>query len=669
MLLLGTMIYYLWSRVIKSRGCIDSVKRLLYKVHIKLLATEDLDGNASNLQVFSYTTIKAATNNFSSEKKLGEGGYGPVYKTESRGERSELTGGGGSERQRAEEREPSTGGGGSERQRAEERDPSLPAVIGVAEKLNRASVFSLKRRRFGFAPYRTRPDPYLTRTKTVPEIFFLAENGYAGGTHVALPRQYPYPRGTRYGYGGVFAVPVLPSKYSESPACGYIKISDAVNLPAEAQTWIKAGYWLSGSEFPISDINSALFTHLICAFAGVNSSSHELSVSSTDDQYFSTFTNIVRQKNPSVNTLLSIAGGSANYTILSSMVSKASYRKSFIDSSIKIARLYGFQGLDFSWVSEKTSSDITNMGVLFQEWRAAVNSEAQQNSSQKELILTASVQYSPDLDNTSLPVESIQSNLNWVHVMAYDYYSPERSKNTAAHAALYDPSSQSNTDYGIGVWIARGLSASKVVLSLPFYGYAWTLKNPNDNAIGAPATGPAISNDGSLTYKDIKGYVQRYGAAILYNATYVVNYCTIGSSWIGFDDVEAVKIKVSYAREKKLLGYAAWHVANDDNWELSLAGPRGLPSPPGEGYRDQKWSDLGSVARFRFRLLSSFKTLLFEEPLPHPNRMASLAMANSILPFSGLLGWDQGSKPSAVPDIRCRDCSCNLLDFGQALCN
>jgi GH18 family chitinase len=342
--------------------------------------------------------------------------------------------------------------------------------------------------------------------------------------------------------------------------------------PAEAQTWIKAGYWLSGSEFPISDINSALFTHLICAFAGVNSSSHELSVSSTDDQYFSTFTNIVRQKNPSVNTLLSIAGGSANYTILSSMVSKASYRKSFIDSSIKIARLYGFQGLDFSWVSEKTSSDITNMGVLFQEWRAAVNSEAQQNSSQKELILTASVQYSPDLDNTSLPVESIQSNLNWVHVMAYDYYSPERSKNTAAHAALYDPSSQSNTDYGIGVWIARGLSASKVVLSLPFYGYAWTLKNPNDNAIGAPATGPAISNDGSLTYKDIKGYVQRYGAAILYNATYVVNYCTIGSSWIGFDDVEAVKIKVSYAREKKLLGYAAWHVANDDNWELSLAG-------------------------------------------------------------------------------------------------
>ena len=50
------------------------------------------------------------------------------------------------------------------------------------------------------------PDPYQTRIG----IFFLAKNGYAGGTHAAVPRQYPYPRATRYGYGGVFAVPVLP---------------------------------------------------------------------------------------------------------------------------------------------------------------------------------------------------------------------------------------------------------------------------------------------------------------------------------------------------------------------------------------------------------------------------------------------------------------------------
>lgn len=43
-------------------------------------AEEDLNGNASELVVFSYLTIKKATNNFSRENKLGEGGFGAVYK-------------------------------------------------------------------------------------------------------------------------------------------------------------------------------------------------------------------------------------------------------------------------------------------------------------------------------------------------------------------------------------------------------------------------------------------------------------------------------------------------------------------------------------------------------------------------------------------------------------
>ncbi|KAA8522901.1 hypothetical protein F0562_009324 [Nyssa sinensis] len=346
-------------------------------------------------------------------------------------------------------------------------------------------------------------------------------------------------------------------------------------LPSElpissAQTWIKAGYWFSGSEFPVSDINSALFTHLICAFSGLNSSTYQLSISSSDNQSFSTFTATLQQKNPSIVTLLSIAGGSANSSDYSSMISQSSYRKSFIDSSIKTARLFGFHGLDFCWVSPSTDSDMANMATLFNEWRASIESESR-NSSKQQLILTMAVQFSPYLDSVSFPVESIKKNLNWVHVMAYDYYMPQWANNTGAQAALYDPASEQNTDYGINSWINSGLSADKLVLGLPFYGYAWTLVNPNDNAIGAPAKGPAITEDGSMSYKDVKSYIQRYRAVSMYNATYVVNYCTIGSTWIGFDDVEVVKIKVAYAKKKSLLGYFAWQVPYDDNWLLSQA--------------------------------------------------------------------------------------------------
>ncbi|KAK6236905.1 hypothetical protein SCA6_012242 [Theobroma cacao] len=345
--------------------------------------------------------------------------------------------------------------------------------------------------------------------------------------------------------------------------------------PTKAQTWIKAGYLLGG-EFPLADINTDLYTHLICAFADLNSSSYQLSISSANERYFSDFTKTVKQKNPSITTLLSVGGGNADF---SSMVSNSSHRKSFIDSSIKVARLFDFQGLDFSWVSVETSSDISNMATLYEGWRAAIDSETR-NLSQSQLILTASVPYSPHIsESLSFPVDSMKENLNWVHVMAYDYHTPLRDRLTGAHAALYDPDSNADTDYGIGEWINSGLPATKMVLSLPFYGYAWTLANPVNNAIGARANGPANrtangpseTKDGDVSYKDIRKYIQEHGANTEYNATYVVNYCTVGATWICFDDVQAVKTKVKYAKEKKLLGYVVWRVPNDDNWVLSQA--------------------------------------------------------------------------------------------------
>lgn len=43
-------------------------------------AIEDFNNNVPNLHVFSLASIEEATDQFSIENKLGEGGYGPVYK-------------------------------------------------------------------------------------------------------------------------------------------------------------------------------------------------------------------------------------------------------------------------------------------------------------------------------------------------------------------------------------------------------------------------------------------------------------------------------------------------------------------------------------------------------------------------------------------------------------
>ncbi|KAM0002620.1 putative protein kinase RLK-Pelle-DLSV family [Helianthus debilis subsp. tardiflorus] len=206
---------------------------------------------------------------------------------------------------------------------------------------------------------------------------------------------------------------------------------------------------------------------------------------------------------------------------------------------------------------------MTNLGILFNELRHAVD--------QEKLILTMGGHYSPEFDLQSYPVDLVSKNFDWVHIKAYAYHTPLVDNFTAAHAALYDPSSPVNTDYGVNEWIKRGLPASKLVLGMSYHGFAWTLVDPKDNGFGAPAKGVAITDDGTVGYKHIKQYLRSYGVNSVRNSTYVVNYCAIGSFWIVFDDVESIRKKVAYAKEKGLLGVSVWHVSNDDNWELSKA--------------------------------------------------------------------------------------------------
>ncbi|KAB1211872.1 putative cysteine-rich receptor-like protein kinase 35 [Morella rubra] len=74
-----------------------------------------------------------------------------------------------------------------------------------------------------------------------------------------------------------------------------------------------------------------------------------------------------------------------------------------------------------------------------------------------------------------------------------------------------------------------------------------------------------------LGYSQLKSAIRSYGAKTIFNATYIVNHCVLQSTWVDFDDVEAIRIKIAYAKEKKLRGYFVHPVNNDENWVLSRA--------------------------------------------------------------------------------------------------
>ncbi|CAN6913270.1 unnamed protein product [Brassica oleracea] len=143
-----------------------------------------------------------------------------------------------------------------------------------------------------------------------------------------------------------------------------------------AQSVVKASYWFPGSEYPVTDIDSSLFTHLFCAFADLNAQTNQVTIASASQQNFSTFTQTVQRRNHSVKTLLSIGGGNASKTAFASMASNPTSRKSFIDSSIRLARSNGFHGLDLDWEYPGSATEMSNFGTLLREWRSAVAAEA-----------------------------------------------------------------------------------------------------------------------------------------------------------------------------------------------------------------------------------------------------------------------------------------------------
>ncbi|TXG49060.1 hypothetical protein EZV62_024935 [Acer yangbiense] len=250
------------------------------------------------------------------------------------------------------------------------------------------------------------------------------------------------------------------------------------------------------------------------------------------------------------------------------MANDSIHRKSFIDSSIKRARLFDFEGLDLWWVNSDSSADMPNLGILLKEWQDAITLEAR-NSTGSKLILTAEVNYSPSKHPSNFPVESIQQHLDWVHVRRCDDL-VQRPNFTAAPMALYNPGSTvCGTDLGITAWINAGLSAKKIVMFLPYFGAEWTLVNPKVNGIGAPATD--VAEGVKTRYREIKNNYISNRTIVTFDKNYVVNYFTMGTAWIAFDDVESIQYKVSYAKKKGLLGYFAWTVAYDDIWVLSQA--------------------------------------------------------------------------------------------------
>ena len=335
---------------------------------------------------------------------------------------------------------------------------------------------------------------------------------------------------------------------------------------------IRAAYWPSFGSFPPSAIDTSYFTHIYYAFLLPEPETYKLNITSLDLIRIPEFINSLRTRDPPVKTLLSIGGGGNDPKVFSKMATNSETRKVFIESTIEVARKYGFDGVDLDWEFPVNDEDMENLALLYKEWRRALNFDSISRGKPR-LLLTSAVYFASRFlfdEPRSYPGQVMGQYLDWVSPMCFDYHGSWENF-TGLHSALYDPNSNISTVFGIKSWIESGIPAKKIVMGLPLYGRTWKLQDPSNNGVGAPAVGVG-PGEGVLVYYQIVDFNKKNNAVVTFDSQAVSFYSYAGESWIGYEDVASIRLKVRFARSLGLGGYFFWALGQDKEWTISRQG-------------------------------------------------------------------------------------------------
>jgi len=325
----------------------------------------------------------------------------------------------------------------------------------------------------------------------------------------------------------------------------------------------------------LSKVPTDLCTHVIYAFAGLDEATGKVKVLQSSDQQGYKDAVALKKKKPNLKVLLAVGGASEGVAKYSKMVADPKLRKTFIDSVHQLANSNGFDGIDIDWEypgdtkNGGKAADKKNFVTFLKELRRAFGSK----------LLTVAVDSTEERIKAGYDVAGIAKYVDYINVMTYDLRSTDDGE-TGIHVTLY-PSKNDKGDFikwtvsqGMKNW-AKHAPKRKLIMGFAFYGTSFTLKDSNNNAVGAKAGVGAAGTDGAkgtMFYPEICSKITKDGWTRKFDDKGKVPYAFKGTQWVGYEDPEGIGYKTKLIKKEGYGGAMCWAILTDDHSNLCKAG-------------------------------------------------------------------------------------------------
>lgn len=296
----------------------------------------------------------------------------------------------------------------------------------------------------------------------------------------------------------------------------------------------------------------------------------------------------LRGQNPALQILLSVGGWSWSAHFSDAALTEAS-RQIFISSAMDLIDRYQLDGLDVDWEypgqrgagNTFRAEDKQNFTLLLKELRQRFNAESA--ATHKKLYLTIAAEASEEfLDHTEM--NQVQSYVDAVNLMAYDFYMPGSDRITGNLAPLFtspeDPK-HSSADASVSAYEKAGVPAAKILLGVPFYGWAWQNVADKNHGLFQPGKRGA---DANLTYDTIAKTMLEHGFSRYWDAASSVPYLYSREQrvFVSYEDPQSLAAKCRFVLKNNLGGIMFWDYSGDPTGTLLRAINRTLRTPSGD---------------------------------------------------------------------------------------